>query len=891
MRLPPLAAKADGSSNAEQQGGHPHAQLDSLLAEGKLLDAALLAAKQQQQLQAGSACGKTLAARAQVVVAVEADSATTHAASDAAADGHTLQEQQQEEKQQDMWQRKCSKLQAWAAKVLQHALPDLSLAELHKQLLRQAANSSSSSSDKPLLDWWRLPQLHSDAEYHSQLATAVLYLSSSREQGWARLEQALSHGLAAAAAPAALPGSGSENFRQRRRTSRMQAQHHWLPHSAPKRLSELQSQQAARVKDVLASLPCSATLCVDLSEAGQLLLPRTYLQLVLLSLAEPPPEWVLRALFTDPFAEALQLALGELLSNPDGDASPFIPMLQQQTPQLGDFRRVYPSCDAAAAAAGTAGSGGSISGLAGRQQSSLLGDEQARGFLWRAGNRALLGVLASIFRDVQEFEAGLLLAAAECTGPCKCRLAALLTRDLQRVLQGCRQQLHELLTSTAEQLFVNVLEEELLQQPLNDLLSATGSRGEAAGLGALSLRANSITGRGANSLASSGVAGAGAAADEVLSQPQQVSQGQQQVLLFAGLFLARRQQFPLLVQDVLSWLCVLRRVLPARMAADILVQMLLHTTQHLSKLTVACAFAKAGTASGVLLDSINAEPAYAKQLQDMPGFGNLLDCHMRLHDLVNEQAPLELAKTKVSDEQGVFLRHTTAEPFKSAAIRVQTLSGPSPIDWAHHTFAVAPSYCYSKSSVFAARSSLLPHLELEMGTSGDGSSLLLYINMDPRLSLVCHPHYLDRFYCSAPPGAGSSWMQLEQRAQQQQGFTRFTSPSLHVRACSATAILFNVKADDEGMAAVKGVITDAVQIWLAWLKAGGASSATDAAAVQAAVGKAAGLDQQQELSQRDAAWRGFPRREAAAAVLRSAFGEAAMEDYWDSMAGAARIRL
>lgn len=54
----------------------------------------------------------------------------------------------------------------------------------------------------------------------------------------------------------------------------------------------------------------------------------------------------------------------------------------------------------------------------------------------------------------QEFEAGLLLAAAECTGPCKCRLAALLARDLQRVLQGCRQQLHELLTSTAEQLFV-----------------------------------------------------------------------------------------------------------------------------------------------------------------------------------------------------------------------------------------------------------------------------------------------------------------------------------------------------------------------------------------------------------------------------------------------------
>jgi hypothetical protein len=66
---------------------------------------------------------------------------------------------------------------------------------------------------------------------------------------------------------------------------------------------------------------------------------------------------------------------------------------------------------------------------------------------------------------------------------------------------------------------------------------------------------------------------------------------------------------------------------------------------------VACSFAKAGTASNVLLDSLRAEPAYAQQLQDMPAFGTLLDCHMLLHDLVNEQAPLERAKTKVSDEQ------------------------------------------------------------------------------------------------------------------------------------------------------------------------------------------------------------------------------------------------
>ncbi len=60
---------------------------------------------------------------------------------------------------------------------------------------------------------------------------------------------------------------------------------------------------------------------------------------------------------------------------------------------------------------------------------------------------------------------------------------------------------------------------------------------------------------------------------------------------------------------------------------------------------------------------------------------------------------------------------------------------------------------------------------------------------------VLHPAYLDRFYCSAPPGSpGSSWAQLEARAAATPGFQRFTSPSLHVRAFSATAILFYVSA-------------------------------------------------------------------------------------------------
>jgi hypothetical protein len=58
-------------------------------------------------------------------------------------------------------------------------------------------------------------------------------------------------------------------------------------------------------------------------------------------------------------------------------------------------------------------------------------------------------------------------------------------------------------------------------------------------------------------------------------------------------------------------------------------------------------------------------------------------------------------------------------------------------------------------------------------------------------------------------------------------------------------LLLQVQANAEGVKAVKSVITDAVQIWLAWLKAGVSSSATEPAALAAALGEASGMDQQQ----------------------------------------------
>lgn len=45
-----------------------------------------------------------------------------------------------------------------------------------------------------------------------------------------------------------------------------------------------------------------------------------------------------------------------------------------------------------------------------------------------------------------------------------------------------------------------------------------------------------------------------------------------------------------------------------------------------------------------------------------------------------------------------------------------------------------------------------------------------------------------------------------------------------------------------------------------------------------------------ELAVRSTAWRRFAWREKMAGALIATFGEQAMEDYWDSMAGAARIR-
>ncbi|KAF6260164.1 hypothetical protein COO60DRAFT_1700492 [Scenedesmus sp. NREL 46B-D3] len=289
--------------------------------------------------------------------------------------------------------------------------------------------------------------------------------------------------------------------------------------------------------------------------------------------------------------------------------------------------------------------------------------------------------------------------------------------------------------------------------------------------------------------------------------------------------------------------------------------------------------------SASVLTRLQAHPKFSQQFKQLPNYRAALDLHLMLHDMVGRQAPLRRAPTTVSDAQGVLLRHAVAGELKGWPLMVQ------------------PGFVYSKSSVFTADHSLTPHLEMETSVAGNGSRMLLYINMDPRLPLELYPAYLERYYNSAPPGSNtsagsSSWLQLEDRAAATPSFTRFVSSSLHVRVFSASAILFWVNGTADGLAAVRRTVADAVSIWLSWLAAGGTNSAALPAALRAAAGPAAvpsnAAEQKKLLSDMatfSAAWRNFPRRDAAAARMAQAFGAEAMEQVYSSTAGSPAIRL
>jgi hypothetical protein len=87
-------------------------------------------------------------------------------------------------------------------------------------------------------------------------------------------------------------------------------------------------------------------------------------------------------------------------------------------------------------------------------------------------------------------------------------------------------------------------------------------------------------------------------------------------------------------------------------------------------------------------------------------------------------------------------------------------------------------------------------------------------------------------------------------------------------------------------------------VWGAWLAADAAATLDAQAAaegagwlLEGAPAGAGGLGAALLAESRalDEAWRRFPRREPAAAALRAAFGEDAMEAWWRSVDGSARL--
>lgn len=91
--------------------------------------------------------------------------------------------------------------------------------------------------------------------------------------------------------------------------------------------------------------------------------------------------------------------------------------------------------------------------------------------------------------------------------------------------------------------------------------------------------------------------------------------------------------------------------------------------------SVACSYRDtkhAGTPSSVLLDSFKATKDFSEHLAAQKSFDFVVDMHMMLHDMVNEQAPLQLAPTAVSNKKGVLLVKGQGEgPFSKACLRVQ----------------------------------------------------------------------------------------------------------------------------------------------------------------------------------------------------------------------------
>ncbi|MEW5312515.1 MAG: hypothetical protein WDW38_004145 [Sanguina aurantia] len=240
-------------------------------------------------------------------------------------------------------------LQVWANRELTALHLDARLESIHEKLLDHAFNRPPARGTST---WWRLLvpavtlELHPDGlhqlhiasieETHT-MAAALFHLASGSRAAWSALARVFWHGLAC---PSVLTDAGFS-------VSSHHTQKRWSPLSFSRRFQTLESQAQGILSSLQEAVPSNPDHdtrrmqgthhLLELAENSRALLPRTFLQMVgqkvlfhatqqlpvLSSLPEDLPEAVLQALFTQPFAEAVEMAV-QTVSDPSVDAAAFV---------------------------------------------------------------------------------------------------------------------------------------------------------------------------------------------------------------------------------------------------------------------------------------------------------------------------------------------------------------------------------------------------------------------------------------------------------------------------------------------------------------------------------------------------------------------------------------
>jgi hypothetical protein len=212
----------------------------------------------------------------------------------------------------------------------------------------------------------------------------------------------------------------------------------------------------------------------------------------------------------------------------------------------------------------------------------------------------------------------------------------------------------------------------------------------------------------------------------------------------------------------------------------------------------------------------------------------------------------------------VSTRHTDdagAVPFQSLDGTlhgtVRTLRGGR-VDWAvtAEMWSDAGGFGAMRLDAFLDDTCDAPFLMLHLNVLPD--KILFFFDLPPRVDLKIEDAYLARCYLQPPPGCARSVAALAAECINDESLTPYISRDAAVRTfmASPAALLFTVRADEAGMARVRGIAEEMVAAWCAL----------------AAAPQAAPLPEERRklLRARDAITRNFVKRDPDTQARRNA---------------------